>query len=174
MYTYRVIQPDDRQTLENIYERLRAENLLWTVYPEMDPEQWSFEYFLSFHQTPVHTLAGYIDGEMAGVQFLWPFRDSYRTQCAEIGLTAFRPYFAHAVPLCRGALLWACENLEPASIIGRVAAPAHHIMRLLGCLGFQPLGLIPGLLWYTRRQRHVDGWLVMATPESIKATVEVA
>lgn len=174
--TYRAIPPTDEHTLAYIYERLRSEDLLWTVYPEVDPEEWTLERFYSIHQAPLHMLAGYIDGEMAGVMLSWPFRESWKTRVLEIGLTAFRKHFAQAVPLCRGALLWACDHLQPVqptSFIGRVACPSHHILRLLDCLGFQKLGKVPGLCWYTRRQTHVDGWLVLATPESIKATVEV-
>lgn len=171
--TYRVIAPEDSQTLEYVYERLRAEDLLWTVYPEVDPEEWSLERFLRIHTAPMHVLAGYVDGEMAGVMLSWPFRESWRTRVLEIGLTAFRRHFAQAVPLCRGALLWACDHLQPTAVIGRVACPSHHILRLLDSLGFQKLGKIPGLCWFSRKQTHVDGWLVMATPESIKATVEV-
>ena len=171
--SYRVIAPEDKQTLAYIYERLRTEDLLWTVYPEVDPEEWSLERFYSIHQAPLHVLAGYVDGEMAGVMLSWPFRESWKNRVLEIGLTAFRKHFAQAVPLCRGALIWACDHLQPTAIIGRVACPSHHILRLLDAVGFSKLGKVPGLCWYTRKQTHVDGWLVMATPESIHATVEV-
>lgn len=170
--TYRSILPEDAKTLESIYERLKAEDLLWTVYPEVDPQEWTLARFLSIHTAPLHVLAGYIDGEMAGVMLTWPFRESLRSRVAEIGLSAFRRHFAQAVPLCKGALLWAVENLHPTAIIGRVACPSRHILALLSQVGFSKLGKIPGLCWYTRQQKHVDGWLVMATPESIKATTE--
>jgi len=171
--TYRVIRPEDRKTLQYIYERLQAEDLLWTVYPEVDPEEWSLDKFLRIHTAPLHVLAGYVDGEMAGVMLSWPFRESWKNRVLEIGLTAFRKHFRIATPLCRGALLWACDSLQPTSIIGRVACPSHHILRLLDSVGFSKLGRIPGLCWFTRKQQWVDGWLVMATPETIKATVEV-
>ena len=171
--SYRVIPPKDEQTLAYIYERLRAEDLLWTVYPEVDPEEWTLERFYSVHKAPLHVLAGYIDGEMAGVMLSWPFRESWGTRVMEIGLTAFRKFFAQAVPLCRGALLWACDSLQPTAVIGRVACPSHHILRLLDSVGFSKLGRVPGLCWFTRKQQVVDGWLVMATPESIRATKEV-
>lgn len=153
-----------------LYERLCKEDLLWAVWPDVDAEDWTPEVFVGLLSMPdTLVLGGYIDGVLAGIMTLRPV--AARSLTAEIGLTGFRSYFAQAEDLCRGALLWACTHLDVASFLGRVAAPNRHITRMLSCLGFRELGRVPGMYWYTRKQKFVDGVLVLATPDSVRATV---
>lgn len=172
MDTFRVITKE--QDFLAIFNALKRDDLLWTVYPDVDAEDWSFDLFLSFcgPGTVTWTLAGYVDGELAGVLWLWPFRGALAGRCGEIGVTAFRPHFKDAERLCRGALLQACKELDIASIIGRIPVQAKHILRMHERLGFSRLGRIPGLLWHARLRRPVDGYLVLATPESIRAAAD--
>ena len=154
-----------------LYDRLREENLLWAVWPDVDAGDWTPDVFINLLSRPdTLVLGGAIDGAPAGVMTLRPV--TARSLTAEIGLTAFRHYFARAEDLCRGALLWACEHLDVASFLGRVAIPNRHILRMLSCLGFRELGRVPGMCWYTRKQKCVDGALVLATPDSIRATIK--
>lgn len=149
-----------------IYARMRAERLLWAAWPDVAAGEWTPEDFCRrLGRKDMYVLGGYIDGELAGVLLLWPV--AQRTLCAEVGLTAFRRYFGQARELCRGALLHACRQLDLSAIIGRVAAPNRHILRMLGGLGFAELGRVPGMIWYAALQKFVDGVLVMATPSSI-------
>lgn len=149
-----------------IYARMRTERLLWAAWPDIAAREWTPEDFCRRLGRPdIYVLGGYIDRELAGVLLLWPV--AQRTLCAEIGLTAFRRFFPQARDLCAGALRHACRELGITAILGRVAAPNRHILRMLGGLGFTELGRVPGMIWYAARQKFVDGVLVMATPASI-------
>jgi len=152
-----------------VFNALKSDNLLWTVYPETEPEDWSFDLFLGYcgTGTTTWTLAGYVDGELAGVLWLWPFRGALCGRCAEIGVTAFRRHFKDAERLALGALEKACRELDVASFIGRVPVHARHVLRMHERVGFSILGRVPGMLWYTRKQAPCDGYLMMATPETI-------
>ena len=164
--TYRILVDED--DYRSLYARLRAENLLWAFWPDVDPGDWSCDRMARMLSRPDElVVAGYADGTLAGLMLVWPF--SARSNCAEVGLTAFRGFFPVAAGLCRGALLFACDELNPASFVGRVPAPSRHILRMLGQVGFCEIARIPGLCWYTRKQRFVDGVLAMATPDSIRA-----
>lgn len=154
-----------------IYTVMLEDDTLWAAWPDIDRDEWSPEVLVRFMSRPdVLVLGGDVDGVPAGFMTLHPVTP--RTMTAEIGVAAFRPFFGQAAALCRGALLWACENLELTSFLGKVAAPNRHVLAMLGQVGFRELGRVPGLFWYSRKQRFVDGVLVMATPESIQKTME--
>lgn len=154
-----------------IYARMHAERLLWAAWPDVAAAEWTAEEFCRrLGREEMYVLGGCIDGEPAGVLLLWPV--SGRTLCAEVGLTAYRRFFPQARELARGALLHACVELSLSAILGRVAAPNRHILRMLGGLGFAELGRVPGMIWYAARERFVDGVLVMATPDSIRNSRE--
>lgn len=178
-YSYKIIvDPAEHAT---IYRRLREEDLLWCLFSEIEQNEWSEELYIKMHNSSTlrETWAGYIDGQLAGIAYLWPFQLSWRTRCAEIGLTAFRPFFRHAARLCREGLLRILEHHKVdgehtiTSFVGRVPAPNRHILNMLGKLGFTKQCKIPDLFWFTKQQKHVDGWLVMAKPMDVKATWEV-
>ena len=171
-YTYRLIQ--DPAEHAEIYRRLKEEDLLWCLFSEIEPDEWSEDLYIKLHNSASvrDTWGGYIDGRLAGLAYVWPFRGSYRTRCAEIGLTAFRDYFKEAAPLCRRGLLHAIDHYNStdrvlASLVGCVPAPNRHIVSMLGQIGFVKQCRIPKLFWFTKIQKHVDGWFVSATPESI-------
>lgn len=162
---YKVIL--NAEELAGIYRRLREEKLLWAVWSDIDEEEWTENLFVRMlTREDMLVLGGYIDGELAGVMTLRPAEPKSLT--GNIGLTAFRKFFRQAVPLCMGGLLWACDTQDMKSVIGRVAAPNRHILRLLESLGFKEIGRVPGLTWYTRKQAFVDGVLVLATVDSIR------
>ena len=153
-----------------VYRHLADEDLLWALFWDVDPDQWSVDFFVRMmDRDDRYVLAGYIDGEFAGLMTLLGLP---RSRCAEIGLTALRPYFRQAVPLCLGALRLACDKLDVASFYGVVPAPNRHILRMLGAVGFHEMGRVPGMCWYTRKQAFVPGVLVMATPSSIDQVIQ--
>ena len=154
-----------------IYRKLDADGSFWAFWPDVEEEEWTAERFCHFlSRDGLYVLGGYIDGELAGAMLLWPVAP--RTLCAEIALTAFKPFYPLATKLCQGALLKVLDELEIASILGRVATPNRHCLRLLGGLGFREVCRVPGLFWYACKRKFVSGALVMATPESIRATIQ--
>lgn len=174
-YTYRRIYDPFEHAA--VYRRLKDEGLLWCLFSEIEPDEWSEELYIKMHNSAGirETWGGYIDGELAGLAYVMPFCSSPRTRCAEIGLTAFRPHFKHAARLARGGLLTILNHHGETikSLVGRVPAPNRHILNMLDTLGFQRMFKIPELFWYTRLQKHVDGWIVFADCKDIKATWEV-
>lgn len=161
--SYRVLTDDE---LDDAYARLAEQGLLWALFPEM--ETLSLNQWREIMAGPALILGGFVDGHLAGLLSVRPFMG--RTQCAEAGVTALRPWFARAADLSRGAFLWAFERLDCVSLVGRVAAPNRHILRMAPLVGFQELGRIPGMCWYARKRKFVDGVLLLATPESVKAS----
>lgn len=174
-YTYRRIY--DPLEHAAIYRRLKEEDLLWCLFSEIEPAEWNEDLYIKLHNSSGvrETWGGYIDGALAGLAYVSPFCGSLRTRCAEIGLTAFRPYFRQAARLARGGLMEIIKHHGETiqSFIGRVPEPNRHILAMLGALGFTKQCKIPQLFWFTKKHKHVDGFLVMAKPQDIKATWEV-
>lgn len=165
--SYRVLTGDE---LDDAYARLAEQDLLWALFPEM--ESVSLGQWRELMAGPVLILGGYVRGHSAGYLSVRPFMG--RSQCGEAGVTALRPWFARAAEMARGAFLWAFEHLDCVSLVGRVAAPNRHILRMAPLVGFRELGRIPGMCWYARKRKFVDGVLMIATPESVKAAEAVS
>lgn len=160
----------ERDELLMIYERLKADDLFWCLTP--DRAHWGREEWLEMYSRDyVLVLAGYVDGKLAGFATLFPYRMA--TQCGEVGLCAFRGHFREAAPLCRAALLWVYSHIDVVTLIGHVPVPNRHILRMLEQVGFGRQCLIPKLMWYERKQKFVDGWLVMASKDSVAKSADV-
>lgn len=162
--TYKVLI--DEQEFSALFDRLQAENLFWCLTP--DRMHWGKDAWLKTYMADgVMVLAGYIDGELAGFMTVFPYRFHAATLCAEIGLCSFRDYVRQAVPLCLGALTWAFGHLDVKTLVGHVPDCNHHVMRMLEAVGFRKQCLLPGLIWYDRKARFVDGWFVTADRLSV-------
>jgi hypothetical protein len=168
---YRILLDDE---LPELYERIMADGLMWTLCPEYGDDMSKAEFLRLYRRDDCLVLGGFIEGELAGFMVTWPYRRI--TQCAEIGLCAFRKWFGMAPRLCVGALIWAFDHLDMVSMVGHVPAPNRHVLAMLEQVGFGKRCKIPGLLWYARKNGFVDGWLVMADRvgvETAKSILEV-
>lgn len=163
--SYRVLTGDE---LDDAYARLAEQDLMWALFPEM--ESISLCQWREIMAGPVLILGGFIGGRSAGYLSVRPFMG--RTLCGEVGVTALRPWFSRAARLSRGAFLWAFRHLDCVSLVGRVAAPNRHILRMAPEVGFRELGRIPGMCWHARKRKFVDGVLLLATPESVRESME--
>ncbi|MCH5278073.1 MAG: hypothetical protein J1E80_09640 [Desulfovibrionaceae bacterium] len=177
--TYRVLTSDE---LDDAYARLAEQGLLWALFPELESvslEQWR-EMMGGYpartagtalpESGPVLLLGGFAGNALAGLLSVRPFMG--RTQCGEAGVTALRPWFPWAARLSREGFLWAFEHLDCVSLVGRVAAPNRHILRMAESVGFRELGRIPGMCWHARKRKFVDGVLLLATPETVRESME--
>lgn len=168
--TYKVLT--DHQEFSDLFDKVQAENLFWCLTPERahwEKDDWMRAYMAD----GVLVLAGYLDGELAGFMTVFPYRFHKATLCAEIGLCSFRAYVKRAVPLCLGALRWAFDNLDVKTLVGHVPDCNHHVMRMLESVGFHRQCLLPGMIWYDRKARFVDGWFVKADRLSVtSASIE--
>lgn len=148
-----------------VFRRLEREGLFWALdceWEEPDLPRW----LRSCRREDVLMLEGLVDGEPAGLLKLSPFMA--RTRCGEVGVAAYRDFFRHAAWLARGACLWCFERMDCAALTGRVAAPNRHALRMAPRVGFRELGRVPGMCWYGKKQKFVDGVIMLATPDSVR------
>ena len=87
----------------------------------------------------------------------------------EFDFTTFRHAAALAVPMARGGLGWAFENLNCAAVMGLCPAPNRHAWRLAERCGFRVLGRLPAACLHARKKTWTDGVLVLCTPQSLAA-----
>ena len=85
----------------------------------------------------------------------------------EFDFTTFRRAAALAVPMARGGLGWAFNNLNCAAVMGLCPAPNRHAWRLAESCGFKVLGRLPGACLHARKKAWVEGVLVLCTPQSL-------
>lgn len=85
----------------------------------------------------------------------------------EFDCTTFRPAAHLAVSMARGGLAWAFAHLDCAAVAGLCPAPNRHAWRLAEACGFHVMGRLPQACWHARKQRHVDGVLVLCTPNDL-------
>ena len=85
----------------------------------------------------------------------------------EFDFTTFRRAAALAVPMARGGLGWAFNNLNCAAVMGLCPAPNRHAWRLAESCGFRVLGRWPESCLHARKNAWVDGVLVLCTPQSL-------
>lgn len=103
-------------------------------------------------------------GELLGCGHFTPFRG----QVWEFDFTAFREAFHIAPQMARGGFRWVFEHLHASAIVGFCAEPNRQAWRLARACGFEVMGAIPGLCWFFKRQKHVGGVMVMATPQTVE------
>lgn len=96
----------------------------------------------------------------------------WRGKVAEFDFTAFRPHFAEAVGMARGAFHWIFAHTGVSAIMGLCPASNRHAWRLATACGFQRLARLPQACHLARRQRLVDGLLLCCTPESLQTAGE--
>lgn len=85
----------------------------------------------------------------------------------EFDFTTFRNAAALAVPMARGGLGWAFDNLDCAAVMGLCPSPNRHAWRLAESCGFRVLGHLPDACLHARKNAWVDGVLVLCTPQSL-------
>ena len=85
----------------------------------------------------------------------------------EFDFTTFRAAARLAVHMAHGGLAWAFAHLDCAAIAGLCPAPNRHAWRLAEACGFRVMGRLPQACWHARKQRHVDGVMMLCTPPDL-------
>ena len=85
----------------------------------------------------------------------------------EFDFTTFRAAARLAVHMAHGGLAWAFAHLDCAAIAGLCPAPNRHAWRLAEACGFRVMGRLPQACWHARKQRHVDGVMMLCTPQNL-------
>lgn len=102
-------------------------------------------------------------GELCGVGLFTPWRG----RVWEFDFTAYRPAFAYAVAMARGAFAWIFAHAPCDSIMGLCPTFNRHAWKLANACGFQVLGRVPGACYSARHGRYVDAVFVIVTPQTL-------
>lgn len=148
-------------------QRLLEENSMWALEPSVEnitAELWADA--VSAPDTAV--IEGYINGEAAGVELIRPFCPI--SQCGFYAGVGYRKFFKQGVALARKGMLFFFAHYDCKSLIAQVPVTNRHIFRIARELGFIPLSeeRIPGLMWYGKKKKFVDGRLFLVTEHSLK------
>ena len=103
-------------------------------------------------------------GDLLGCGHFTPFRGNVW----EFDFTAYREAFHIAPRMAQGGFLWIFEHCGASAIVGFCAEPNRQAWHLARACGFIIMGTIPGLCWFSRRKKFVNGVMVMATPQSVE------
>lgn len=169
MLNYKILYRHD--DLKAVWEKIQAESLAWALWPQSDVTSWTSEDFCQrVDAWNVLMLGAFVGRDLAGLMRITPLCEG--SNAAEIGVVAFRQFFPRAAAMCLGAMQWAVARLKASAFVGYVPKPHRHVLAMCGRAGFSTLGIVPEMFWHDRKKGHVDGVVVMATPESIWTAME--
>lgn len=86
--------------------------------------------------------------------------------------TSFRAGFHRAAEQARGAFAWIFERMKASCIYGVTPVQFRHAWALAEACGFEIAARLPGACWLARKQRFVEGVMVMCTPQTLRAAQE--
>ena len=86
--------------------------------------------------------------------------------------TAFRAGFGCAAKQAQGGFAHLFERHGASAIVGITPVLFRHAWGLAQACGFRLLARLPGACWLARKNRFVDGVLVMCTPQTLRAAQE--
>lgn len=86
--------------------------------------------------------------------------------------TAFHAGFACAAQQAQGGFAHMFARHGARAIVGITPAQFRHAWGLAEACGFEIVTRLPGACWLARKQRFVDGVMVMCTPQTLRATQE--
>jgi len=82
--------------------------------------------------------------------------------------TAFRQAFDDAVRQARGAFEWFFGMTDATALYGITPAVFRHSVNLATACGFAVVSRLPSACWLARRNRYVDGVLVLCTRKTLE------
>lgn len=82
--------------------------------------------------------------------------------------TAFRAGFRCAARQARHGFAHMFRCHGASAIVGITPAPFRHAWRIAGACGFTIAARLPGACWLARKQKYVDGVMVVCTPQSLR------
>ena len=88
--------------------------------------------------------------------------------------TAFHAGFHCAAQQAQGGFAHMFARHGASAIVGITPVQFRHAWGLAEACGFRVLGRLPGACWLARKQRFVDGVMVMCTPQTLRNVQEGA
>jgi len=86
--------------------------------------------------------------------------------------TAFHAGFPCAAQQAQGGFAHMFARHGASAIVGITPAPFRHAWGLAEACGFEIVTRLPGACWLARKQRFVDGVMVMCTPQTLRKVQE--
>lgn len=172
MWRYVVPEVEDQAARDAVFTRMEAQRLLPAAMSALDKPSLPAWRALTRPDRAWLLCAETVEPqpELLGAALLTPWRH----RVWEFDFTVFRPHFALAPLLARGALSWTWEHAPCDSLMGLCPVSHRHAWRLAEAGGFEVLGHVPGACYVAKKQGCVDGVLVCArrfTPSPRHATV---
>jgi len=161
-FRYKIVT--DAAVRSGLYTRMVSEGLSEFACPagNMTPERWL-------------EMTAPRDGNIFGVS-LDPFgnfcgmatfeRREYRMW--KFDFTAFRRGFEDAVRQARGAFQWFFGLTDATALYGVTPTVYRHSVNLAKACGFAVVSRLPSACWLARRNRYVDGVLVLCTRQTLE------
>ena len=82
--------------------------------------------------------------------------------------TAFRAGFHCAAQQAQGGFDYMFQRHGASAIVGITPVQFRHAWQLAEACGFEIVTRLPGACWLARKQRFVDGVMVMCTPQTLR------
>lgn len=82
--------------------------------------------------------------------------------------TAFHAGFHCAAQQAQGGFDYMFTQHDASAIVGITPVQFRHAWQLAEACGFEIVTRLPGACWLARKQRFVDGVMVMCTPQSLR------
>lgn len=86
--------------------------------------------------------------------------------------TAFHAGFSCAAQQAQGGFAYMFARHGASAIVGITPAQFRHAWGLAEACGFEIVTRLPGACWLARKQRFVDGVMVMCTPQTLRNVQE--
>lgn len=82
--------------------------------------------------------------------------------------TAFHAGFHCAAQQAQGAFDYMFTQHDASAIVGITPVQFRHAWQLAEDCGFEIVTRLPGACWLARKQKYVDGVMVVCTPQSLR------
>lgn len=150
---------------EAAYHRLMNEGTMAYYFPQTGINTTLEQWMTVTCDTETFPMAFLYNGELVG--FAQNFPESFMTQCMQVNPVMFREFFSLGLRAFWHASMWALQNLDCISLLGKTPKSNRHIARMLPRIGYKVLGEVPGLFWFNKLQRYDTGIISVATTASL-------
>ena len=97
---------------------------------------------------------------------------AYQGTIWRFDFTAFHAGFHCAAKQAQGGFAHMFERHGASAIVGITPAQFRHAWGLAEACGFEIVTRLPGACWLARKQKFVDGVMVMCTPQTLRNVQE--
>ena len=103
-------------------------------------------------------------GDLLGCGHFTPFQGAVW----RFDFTAFHAGFSYAAQQAQGGFDYMFQRHGASGIVGITPVQFRHAWQLAEACGFEIVTRLPGACWLARKQKYVDGVMVMCTPQTLR------